>query len=382
MAQQRVVVAMSGGFHCSDAAALLVEQGYEVVGIMLRLWSELAPGLESTNRCCTIDAVDSARAVAHRLGIPFYLVNAEAQFRTAVVDRFIAEYGAGRTPNPCVVCNRTVRFGFLMDYARRLEAKFLATGHYARVTADDAGRMVLRRGVDETKDQSYVLHCLTQEQLRSVLFPLGEYTKVQVRALAAERGLPPAGRAESMDLCFAADGDYRRFLRDWAPETIAAGPIVNRQGQLLGRHRGLPFYTIGQRKGLGIAAPSPLYVLELRAADNTLVVGKAAELATECLSVEAVNWIAAVCRPSGEPPAAPFRAQVQVRYRAQPVWATVAPTATGASVRFEAAVRGAALGQSAVFYGGAQAHVDGEVCLGGGVIAAATCACEGVSHGG
>jgi tRNA-uridine 2-sulfurtransferase len=356
---QRVVIAMSGGVDSSVAAALLVEQGYEVVGIMLRLWSELAPGEESTNRCCSVDAVDSARGVAYRLGIPFYLINAEERFRAAVVDSFIAEYGAGRTPNPCVVCNRIVRFGYLLEYARALGAEWLATGHYARTGADERGRWLLRRGVDRAKDQSYVLHCLTQAQLAAVRFPLGGYTKPQVRALAAERGLQSAGRAESMDLCFAADGDYRRFLRDWAPGTMTPGPIVDRQGRVLGRHRGLPFYTVGQRKGLGIAAPEPLYVLAVRPADNTLVVGTEAELATVALAVEAVNWIA------GEAPAAPFRAAVEVRYRTRPAWATVEPREEGATVRFEAPVRGASPGQSAVFY-------DGDVCLGGGVIAGFT----------
>lgn len=360
---------MSGGVDSSVAAALLVEQGSEVVGIMLRLWSELAPGEESTNRCCSLDAVDSARSVACRLGIPFYLVNAEEQFRTAVVEQFIAEYGAGRTPNPCVVCNRTVRFGFLLDYARRLGVDCLATGHYARVIEGSGGRRLLRRGVDRAKDQSYVLHCLTQAQLAAVRFPLGELTKPEVRALAAARGLPSAGRAESMDLCFAADGDYRRFLRDWSPAAVAPGPIVDRQGRVLGQHRGLPYYTIGQRKGLGIAAQRPLYVLALRPVDNSLVVGSADELGTLSLAVEAVNWIA------GEPPAAAFDAEVQVRYHARPVAATVMPRDGGAEVRFAAPLAGAAPGQSAVFY-------DGDVCLGGGVIAGFERAGEGDGDGG
>lgn len=355
----RVVVAMSGGVDSSVAAALLVEQGFEVIGIMLRLWSELAPGVDSSNRCCAPDAVDSARAVAYRLGIPFYLVNAEAQFRAAVVDHFIAQYAAGRTPNPCVVCNSRIRFGYLLDYARSLGVERLATGHYARVTRSAEGAAELRRGVDADKDQSYVLHGLTQEQLASVLFPLGSYTKAAVRALAAQRGLPSAGRTESMDLCFAADGDYRRFLRDWAPGSSMPGPIVNEHGDVLGSHRGLAFYTVGQRHGLRIAAARPLYVLQLRTADNALVVGDVERLAATSVTVRPAHWI------SGKAPAGPIRATVEVRYRSEPAAATVVPAGAGACVRFDAPVRCAAPGQSAVFY-------QDDLCLGGGVITGVT----------
>lgn len=363
---ERVVVAMSGGVDSSVAAALLVEQGYEVIGMMLRLWVELPArplspvgegAGERFNRCCSLEAIHDARGVADKLGIPFYVVNAEAPFKQEVVDPFIADYAAGLTPNPCLACNRRIRFGFLLDYARSLGATYLATGHYARIRRDGAGWYQLRRGVDRHKDQSYVLSVLTQDALAHVLLPVGDFTKPQVRALAAERGLPTASRVDSQDLCFVADGDYRRFLADHAPEAMQPGPIVDRQGRLLGTHRGLAAYTIGQRSGLGIAAAHPLYVLALDAGRNALVVGTAAELGTRWLRTGAVNWVA------GEPPAGAIRVEAQIRYRARPAAATVTPLPDGAAeVLFDAPVRDAAPGQAAVFY-------DGEVCLGGGVIA-------------
>jgi len=360
---------MSGGVDSSVAAALLVEQGYEVIGVMLRLWSEadsdLHPRLDprpaidhprSTNRCCSVESIHDARSVADKLGIPFYVINAEQPFKANVVDFFVREYASGRTPNPCLMCNRTIRFGFLLDYARSLDARYLATGHYARVRRAADGSLQLQRGVDRAKDQSYVLSVLTQADLAQALFPVGEYTKPQVRGLAAERGLPTASRVDSQDLCFVADGDYRRFLADRIPDAVRPGPIVDRRGRQLGLHPGLPFYTIGQRSGLRIAAPQPLYVLELDAQHNAVVVGTAAELGQNWLRAGPVNWIA------GEPPAAPFQAEVQIRYRATPASACVTPLPDGqVEVHTARPLRDIAAGQAAVFY-------DGEVCLGGGMI--------------
>jgi tRNA-uridine 2-sulfurtransferase len=359
---ERVVVAMSGGVDSSVAAALLLEQGYEVIGVMMRLWSEpVAPTLGgtvevATNRCCTVESVHDARAVAERLDIPFYVINVEETFKAQVVDLFIASYAAGQTPNPCLACNRHIRFGHLLRYARSLGASYLATGHYAQIGLDSEGRYQLRRGADRAKDQSYVLSVLGQADLAQTLFPVGGYTKPEVRALAAARGLPTASRVDSQDLCFIADGDYRRFLADHAAEAVQPGPILDRAGHKLGRHRGLPFYTVGQRSGLGIAASQPLYVLELDVARNALVVGPAGELGQQRLWTGPVNWV------SGETPPAAFDAEVQIRYRAQPAPARVLPLPDGTSeMVFKDPLRGVTPGQAAVIY-------KGTVCLGGGII--------------
>jgi tRNA-specific 2-thiouridylase len=361
---ERVVVALSGGVDSSVAAALLVEQGYEVIGVMLRLWSEPAPPTldwgavgVATNRCCSPDAILDARGVAEKLGIPFYVLNAEDAFERAVVKPFIATYAAGRTPNPCLICNRRIRFGYLLDYAARLlGARYLATGHYARIRRAADGRYQLWRGVDRGKDQSYVLSVLGQADLAQALFPVGEYTKPQVRALAAERGLPTAARVESQDLCFIADGDYRRFLAAHAPEAMRPGPILDTHGRQLGEHAGLPAYTIGQRSGLGIAAAQPLYVLELDIARNALIVGTRAELSRSWLHAGPIHWIA------GESLPGPFAAEAQIRYRAAPAPASITPLSDGtAETRFRAPLRDITPGQTVVFY-------QGEVCLGGGAI--------------
>jgi tRNA-specific 2-thiouridylase len=379
---------MSGGVDSSLAAALLVEQGYHVTGVMMRLWSEVAAGVESSNKCCSLEAVDDARRVADLLGIPFYLINVEQPFKQRVVDFTVASYLAGETPNPCIQCNRHIRFDYLFNYAMSLGADYLATGHYARVRRAEGNRLPvigdqsadrpliqssdqqstdyrspftghwsLLTGLDPDKDQSYVLHVLTQEHLARVLFPVGEYTKPQVRAMAAERGLPVASRHDSQDLCFLADGDYRRFLRDWAPEgAIQPGPIVDSGGHVLGQHGGLPFYTVGQRKGLGIAAPEPLFVLRLEPAGNTLVVGPATELGGDHLTAHSVNWIA------GQPPAGPVEVQVKIRYKARPAAAMVTALADSrAQVRLAQPLRDITRGQAVVFY-------QGEDCLGGGLI--------------
>lgn len=355
--RERIVVALSGGVDSAVAAARLVDEGHEVIGVMLRLWAEIVPGQPSLNRCCADEAVADARRVADQLGIPFYLLNVERPFKQAVVDRFIAGYASGVTPNPCLFCNRTIRFERLLQYALSVEATALATGHYARVARDPAsGRFLLLRGVDRAKDQSYVLYLLEQRQLAHLRFPLGETTKAAVRAEAQARGLPVAVKPESQELCFVADGDYRRFLSDWAAPAVRPGPIVDREGRTLGEHRGLPFYTIGQRRGLGIAAREPLYVLDLDAQRNAVVVGTAAELGRAELTAAQVHWIA------GEPPADGRTLFAQIRAHGAAVVATVQPLPEGrAAVRFERPLRDVTPGQAVVFY-------DGEVCLGGGII--------------
>jgi tRNA-uridine 2-sulfurtransferase len=351
---------MSGGVDSSVAAALLKQQGYDVIGLMLRLWSE--PGSESCalNRCCSPEAMDQARHIAGLLNIPFYVIDAQTPFKTHVVDHFVHDYTAGLTPNPCLECNRHIRWDFLLNKALSLGAEYLATGHYARIRtlpAESSGHTYqLLQGQDGKKDQSYVLSVMKPEHLAHALFPVGEHTKAHVRALARELHLPVAERPESQDLCFLADGDYRRFIRQQAPEAVHPGPIIRADGRVVGTHAGLPFYTIGQRKGIRLPGPEALYVMELRPETNTLVVGMAAELGRDRLNANAVNWI------SGKLPSAPFRAQVKIRYKAAPAWATVIPGPDHlAEVVFDALRRDITPGQAAVFY-------DGEVCLGGGII--------------
>lgn len=338
----------------SVAAALLVEQGYEVIGIMLRLWSE--PGLEAFNRCCTPEAMGLARRVAASLDIPFYVYDVRETFHQNIVQFFIDGYAQGVTPNPCMMCNRHIRFGALLQHAQTLGADFLATGHYARLRQADNGKSQLYRAVDHSKDQSYVLSVLNQAQLAQAMFPVGEFTKPEIRAVAERFGLPTASRPDSQDLCFLAGGDYRDFLHRHKPELEVAGPILTTNGQELGRHTGLAGYTIGQRKGLGIAAPQPLYVLHKDLARNALIVGTREELGTDELWTAPVHWI------SGKAPEGPFRAEVKIRYTAREVWGTVTPLdAGGAHVRFETPLRDITPGQAAVFF-------DQDQVLGNGII--------------
>lgn len=353
----KVVVAMSGGVDSSVAAALLKQEGYDVVGMMMRLWSEPGQGSGAPlNRCCTPDQMADARRVAEALDIAFYVVDVKDFFRRRIVQFYIDEHALGRTPNPCVECNREIRFGFLLDRARALGADYLATGHYARVVETAEGFRLLR-AVDPDKDQSYVLHVLGQEELAQVRLPVGAYTKPEIREMAAELGLPVAKKRDSMDLCFLGDGDYRRFLSEYAPQAIQPGPIVNSAGDVVGEHEGLPFYTIGQRKGLGLSAGKPLFVLGKDVSRNALVVGSKAELGQTELLVRDVNWVA------GTAPAGAVRGGVKVRYKAQaaPAMVTAVPDG-GARVAFDEFVLGATPGQAAVFY-------DGETVLGGGLIA-------------
>ena len=367
----RVVVAMSGGVDSSVAAALLVEQDFEVVGIMLRLWSEgetptldeEGPSHSRSNRCCTPEDTTLARRVADQLGIPFYLVNVADSFKRLVVDGFIAQYAAGRTPNPCFNCNRHVRFHVLLDKAIGLGAAKLATGHYARIRPSpdpshgEAGlRFQLLRAVDQNKDQSYVLSVLNQDQLSRAMFPLGGLTKPQVREIAARKGLPVADKAESQDLCFVAEGDYRGFLARNAPGALRPGPIRDTSGRVVGQHLGLALYTIGQRKGIGIAGPEALYVIALDAAENAVIVGTARELGRNECTALGVNYV------SGEIPAAPFRAAAKIRYKAREAPCTIIPLPDSAArVCFDQAQRDITPGQGIVFY-------DGEIVLGGGII--------------
>ncbi len=351
---------MSGGVDSSVAAALLKQQGYEVVGMMLRLWSE--PGKEDSNRCCTPDAMAQARRVAARLDIPFYVVDAKEIFQQKIVQFFIDGYAKGETPNPCLMCNRHIRWEFLLNHALALGADYMATGHYARRRVADDGRIELLKAVDPAKDQSYVLHVMTQEKLARALFPVGDYPKPEIRRIAAETGLPTASRADSQDLCFLAGDDYRNFIRRNAPEIATAGEIMTRDGMVLGEHQGLPYYTIGQRKGLGLllhsdSSAQPMYVLAKDSASNTLIVGTQDELGQSELLALNVNWT------GRETPAGPFRAQVKIRYTAREAQAEVTPLENGTKVRvkFDAPQRDITPGQAAVFY-------NGDSVTGGGMI--------------
>lgn len=352
----RVVVAMSGGVDSSVAAALLKEQGYDVVGMMMRLWSEETTGGRVYNRCCTPDQMADARRIADKLDIPFYVLDTKDVFRNTIVEFFIDQHRQGVTPNPCMECNRHIRFDWLQKHALALDAEYLATGHYAQIDQGADGRYRLKKGVDDSKDQSYVLSVMGQQQLAHALFPVGSYPKVEVRHIAEHFGLPTASKKDSQDLCFLGDGDYRRFLTVHAPDVMTVGPIVRQNGDVVGEHQGLANYTIGQRKGLGIYAPEPLYVIGMNPIRNALIVGTADELGLLSLTAHRVNWV------SGEVPITPFRAEVKIRYKAKAVPALVEPIgADRMTVTFDEPVRDITPGQGAVVY-------DGDVCLGGGII--------------
>ncbi|MEP7290392.1 MAG: tRNA 2-thiouridine(34) synthase MnmA, partial [Chloroflexota bacterium] len=338
------------------AAALLVERGYDVIGMMMRLWSEETVAGGSHNRCCTPDQMADARRIADKLGIPFYVLDTKDVFRNTIVSYFIDQHRQGFTPNPCIECNRHIRFDYLLNNALALEADYLATGHYARIARGADQRFQLKMGLDEHKDQSYVLSVMGQNQLSKTMFPVGEYAKPEVREIAARFGLATASKKDSQDLCFLGDGDYRRFLRDNAPEVMNAGPIVRQNGAVVGEHGGLANYTIGQRKGLGVFGAEPLYVIGTNPVQNTLIVGTAEELGSGDLTARRVNWV------SGITPEEPFRAEVKIRYKAKPVPATITPL-EGARmhVQFDDALRDITPGQGAIVY-------DGDVCLGGGII--------------
>jgi tRNA-uridine 2-sulfurtransferase len=356
---ERVVVGLSGGVDSSVAAALLVEAGADVIGVTLRTapWTEPEDGVERFGSCCSPATAAGARLVARQLGIPYYLLNHEREFAETVIADFAREYRAGRTPSPCVVCNREVKFGTLLRRALAWEAAAVATGHYARREWDAAAeRWLLRQSPDRQKDQSYFLWPLTQPQLARARFPIGGLQKSEVRALARARQLATAEAPESQELCFVS-GDYRAFLRKRAPEAFVPGPILDERGDEVGRHTGLGGYTVGQRRGLGLAGSAPLYVLRLDAQRNGLVVGPRRALATPCLTAEAVNWIAC------STPRGPVRVEARIRHGAPRVAAEVEATAPDrVRVTFAVAQSGVTPGQSVVFY-------EDDVVVGGGVIA-------------
>ena len=358
--RERIVVGMSGGVDSSVAAALLVEQGFDVVGITMRV-APAPAGAEPASRfgsCCGTEATEDARRVARALGIPHYLLNMEDEFEQKVIGRFVAAYGAGRTPVPCVACNSELKFGSLLGRARAWDALAVATGHYARLGRDPVtGRQLLLRAMDARKDQTDFLWPLSQAQLAAARFPVGALTKDEVRAHARRLGLVTADKPESQEICFVPDDDYRGFLRRRAPEMFRPGAIVDRRGSVVGTHAGIAAYTVGQRRGLGLATGRPLYVVDLDAERNTVRVGEAGDLDSDRVVAEAVNFIAC------EPPRTPLRVEAKIRHSHRPAAATVcALEGNRAQVVFDTPQRAASPGQSVVFY-------DGDVVVGGGVIA-------------
>ena len=351
----RIVAAMSGGVDSSVAAALLADEGHDVVGLSMQLYDQ-REGEQQFGSCCTLDDLHDARRVAARLGIPHYIVNFERQFDEQVVSHFVGEYTAARTPIPCVRCNSDLKFTALLQRAQGLGADTVATGHYARVERSADGTYRLRRGVDDAKDQSYFLFGLTQAQLACARFPLGARRKPEVRAYAEARSLPVARKPDSHEICFVPDGDYAALVARRAPDALRPGRIVDGAGRTLGRHAGVHRFTVGQRRGLGISGPVPLYVTELDAASGRVTVGPRAALERFTLRAGAVNWIA------GRVPSGPLRVAAQIRHRHAAAPAQVSVMEDGAAhVEFDEAQPAITPGQAVVFY-------DGATVLGGGWI--------------
>ena len=353
----RVVVGMSGGVDSSVAAWLLKEQGYDVIGVTMQIWQdEDACSVEENGWCCGLSAVEDARRVAAVLDIPYYVMNFKDEFRNQVIDYFNAEYLNGRTPNPCIACNRYVKWEALLNRSLSIGAEYIATGHYARIEQLENGRYALRRASVPGKDQTYALYNLTQEQLKRTLMPDGDYSKEQIRRFAAELGLQVADKPDSQDICFVPDGDYASFIEKTTGKKIPGGNFVTPEGKILGRHRGIIHYTVGQRKGLGLALGYPAFVLEIRPETNEVVIGTYEESLTRVLKADQLNFMAVSDLKE------PRRVFAKIRYNHKGAWCIVEKTGEDEiTCVFEEPIRAVTPGQAVVLY-------DGEYVLGGGTI--------------
>ncbi|MEW5795401.1 MAG: tRNA 2-thiouridine(34) synthase MnmA [Candidatus Zixiibacteriota bacterium] len=364
----RVLVAMSGGVDSSVTALLLKEQGYEVIGAHMKLWDYVDVGgdIHRDGRCCSLDSITDCRFVCDKINAPFYVLNLSAPFKKTVIENFVAEYSAGRTPNPCVRCNSEVKWDAFLDKAEELGCSHIATGHYAQVDRGDNGRWRIRKGVDATRDQSYVLWGLDQEALSRTLMPLGGLLKSEVREIARHHGLRTAEKPESREICFVADDDYRRFLREYAEThdvSFHPGKVVDSQGKVLGTHDGTELFTIGQRKGLRVSHPTPLYVQQIDPESGRVVVGDEDQLLQTELIAEKVNWVAQPPPQITDSEVVSLGCEVKIRYLHKPAEA-VAQALPGGCLRlvFREKQRAITPGQSVVLY-------SGDTVLAGGVIA-------------
>lgn len=361
LTKQKILVAMSGGVDSSVAAALLMQQGYNIEGATIEMWPEGDPlftGVTGNSAPCSKSAVTDAQRVAKTLGITHHVLDFSEKFLTKVVDNFVEEYLVGRTPNPCVVCNREIKFGAFLELADALGADLVATGHYARITFDDSsGRYLLKKAKDASKDQTYVLYSLSQKQLSRAIFPLGGYSKTEIRQLALDFNLPVAEKAESQDICFIPDNDYRRFLMEKLGDGITPGPFLDIDGNVIGQHRGISFYTIGQRRGLGLALGYPAYVVAIDVQKNAVIVGTENHLFSKRVLVKDNNFILFDNLEE------PVEAAVKIRYNAEAAEAVISPGGEPGLVQvvFEKSQKAVTPGQSAVYY-------QGDTVIGGGII--------------
>ncbi|MBQ3392151.1 MAG: tRNA 2-thiouridine(34) synthase MnmA [Lachnospiraceae bacterium] len=352
---KKALIAMSGGVDSSLAALLTKNAGLECVGCTMKLYSSEEIGLSRTHTCCSLDDVADARSVAYKIGIPYYVFNFTEDFQKKVIDRFVCSYECGLTPNPCIDCNRFMKFDKLFDRAKILGCDYVVTGHYARIEKQDGG-YVLKKALDETKDQSYVLYSMTQEQLAHTLFPLGNMQKSEVRRLAEENRFINAAKPDSQDICFVPDGDYGAFLERYTGKKYAPGPFLDTEGNVLGTHKGTVRYTIGQRKGLGIAFGKPMYVKSIDVQNNTVTLAENQELYSDVLTANEFHWI------SGRIPPAEVRCKAKIRYRHAEQSAAAYPQPDGkVKIVFDQPQRAITPGQAVVLY-------DGDVVLGGGRI--------------